>query len=315
MASLLPLRRKLQRPANRNKLVREAGLGMASGLGATLYSFVRIAELLGEPAMLDAASQAASAISSELITGDRQLDVLGGVAGAILGLLALHRATGDSTHLNWATACGQHLLDQRRASSFGPPAWSTVVADRLFIGFSHGAAGIAFSLLRLFETTQNADFWNAAQEGIAFEKHAFSTSDDNWPVSIASTQANGELEFLAAWCYGAPAIGLARIGRPSHAGHSRGAAGHRRRLTVHAASQLFDGADHLCCELGRLELLLAAGLRLDRPRVDRPDSPSPGSRIVRRATASWTVSTYTGSRMASPHPEFFRELPASVISC
>ncbi len=90
----------------------------------------------------------------------RHLDVVVALAGAILGLLALHHATGDGAALDFACRCGQRLLRQRTTAPSGHPVW-VALEGRLLIGFGHGAAGIAYALLRLVEpqTLPSALLW------------------------------------------------------------------------------------------------------------------------------------------------------------
>ena len=73
------------------------GIGGATGVGGLIYTLVHAARLLGRPDYLAAASAAVDGIARHTIGADRAIDVLSGAAGAILGLLSLHRATGDRT--------------------------------------------------------------------------------------------------------------------------------------------------------------------------------------------------------------------------
>src|SRR5262249_33720572 len=123
-------------------------LGAGVGLGGVVYALARLAALLGEPGLLEDARRAASLITDERIALDRQLDVGGGAGGAVRGLLALHAAAPASPALARAVRCGRHLLERRVPTAAGPRAWPTV-GGRALAGFSHGAAGIAYALLRL----------------------------------------------------------------------------------------------------------------------------------------------------------------------
>ena len=66
-----------------------------------------IGALLQDDSILDDAHRCSELITDDLIAADRQLDVLGGSAGAILGLLRLHRQTGDDAALRTAEKCGR----------------------------------------------------------------------------------------------------------------------------------------------------------------------------------------------------------------
>ena len=90
LAALAPLRAALvgRNPA---RTARSLGLGGALGMGSIVYAFAVISALLDDREMLSDAHRAAELITDDVIAADRQLDVLGGSAGAILGLLRLYR--------------------------------------------------------------------------------------------------------------------------------------------------------------------------------------------------------------------------------
>src|SRR5262249_59276422 len=78
-------------------------------------------------------------------------------------------------------------------------------------GFAHGAAGIAYALLRLHRQRPDPRLVKAAGEAIAYERANFSAADGNWLDVRAPTDA-GRSRYRNSWCHGASGIGLARIG-------------------------------------------------------------------------------------------------------
>ncbi len=144
LRALALLRRELaeQDAASAKRFARFTGIGGAAGLGSMIYSLVKVHALVDEPALLADAKQLADLISPELIQADKRLDVMGGAAGAILGLLALHDVVPSDTVLRTAAVCGDHLLAQRHGEPGHPRAWRTL-SERPLTGFSHGAAGIS----------------------------------------------------------------------------------------------------------------------------------------------------------------------------
>jgi type 2 lantibiotic biosynthesis protein LanM len=211
LSSLQPLRQVLQQLTidSQHRLVDQLGIGGGDGLGSLIYGLVRISQFLDEPSLLKEASQVAKLITPELIMTDRVFDVVGGTAGTILGLLTLceaeDRAT-DAPALELAIACGQHLLNHQTGSKHEPRAWKTW-RDRQLTGFSQGAAGIAYALLRLFAVTQDARWLEAATDAIAYERTMFSDDVQNW-ADLRSAPS----KFQVNWAHGAPGIGLARLG-------------------------------------------------------------------------------------------------------
>jgi lantibiotic modifying enzyme len=138
-------------------------------------------------------------------------------------------------------------------------------------GFSHGNAGIAWALGELADLTGEARFRTAERAAVAYERSLFSAEAKNWPDlrDLNALKLKGDADqprFMAAWCHGAPGIGLARIlswGRLDEPA---------TRAEIEAAlettlAQGF-GDNHSLChgDLGKLETLLQAGERLGDPR-------------------------------------------------
>lgn len=266
LRALQPLRKMLQLYPFQPKVARQVGIGSATGLGSDIYALVRVSEFLHEPDLLEVAKLAACAIAVESIAAERTFDLMGGVAGAILGLLALHQATLDPDVLAQAIACGNHLLENRIASDSGFRAWATV-NDKLLTGFSHGAAGIAYALLRLAKITSSQVFLAAAEEAIAYERSVFSPTDGNWPDLRSFNTGATQPGFMVSWCHGAPGIGLARLGGLK----MLDTAEIRQEIAVALnTTQQFglQDIDHLCCgNFGRIEVLLVAAQKLSRPEL------------------------------------------------
>ncbi len=155
LAATQPLCQALRYRAR--QMVRVIGIGGASGLGSVVYALVCISRFLDKPSLLEEAQLAALLITEEQIVSDRALDIIAGSAEAILGLLALYDASPGQAILERAIACGQHLLRVRTRSASGERSWQTI-GGRLLTGFSHGAAGIIYALLRLFAATRDAAY-------------------------------------------------------------------------------------------------------------------------------------------------------------
>jgi len=207
LAAIAHLRKNL-RSSNAARMVRSLGIGGAYGLGSIIYSLALIAKSLRCEDLLVDAHAAAGLFTDELIAADRQLDIMGGSAGAILALLRLFRDGQSSDVLKYATKCGEHLLSQPRHGPVGFRSWiGSGMGGRLLNGMSHGAAGYAYALASLVAATGREEFAEAASECIAFENSTYDPSRNNWPDLRGD---EGPL-WLCQWCHGAPGIGLARI--------------------------------------------------------------------------------------------------------
>jgi lantibiotic modifying enzyme len=167
-----------------------------------------LAQWLGYAGLRADAEIAARLFTDELIAADKQLDVMGGSAGAILALLRLHRDIRSEDALARAIKCGEHLLAQERVGSAGRRSWAGQGAGGMALnGMSHGAAGFAYALASLAAASGRGDFADAAAECIAFENASYNADRHNWP----DLRNSGQALWPCQWCHGAPGIGLARI--------------------------------------------------------------------------------------------------------
>lgn len=304
LAGLGPLRlllRALAAPAQQ-ALAQQIGIGGASGVGGFVYALARAGRLLGSQELLEDATRAAALISPATIRADRSHDVVAGAAGAILGLLALHESTGDAGLLERAYLCGQHLLERRSPSAAGPRAWANR-DGRLLTGFGHGAAGIAYALLRLHAAGPDGQLVAAAQEAIAYERGMFSPVAGNWPDLRASE--SDAASFMCGWCSGAPGVGLARLGGLPALDSPEARQDVALALeTTLAPGRL--GVDHLCCgHAARAELALTAGLRLGRPAlIERARQVAAG--VLARARRDGRFSLVAGLPREVATPGLFQ---------
>jgi type 2 lantibiotic biosynthesis protein LanM len=283
LSALQDLRKTLQdiKPNEQPRITKQLGIGGGIGLGSIIYTLVRVSQFLDEPELLNIANLAASLITQESLTSDRQFDPIAGAAGTILGLLSLYQAKVNPAVLEQAQALGYHLLNNRVKSDSGFRAWATL-EGKLATGFSHGAAGIAYTLLRLYKTTQESAFLEAAEEAIAYERSVFCPSTGNWPDVRTSDVGEDKLSFMTTWCHGAPGIALARLGGLA----ILDTAEIRQEIAVALnTTQQFglQNLDHLCCgNFGRMEVLLVAAQKLSRPEFWKT-AKNQAAQIVTRA--------------------------------
>jgi class II lanthipeptide synthase len=254
--------RKNMRSRNAARMARSLGIGGATGLGSIVYALTVMSKLLHADGLLADAHAAAELISDDLIAADKQLDVIGGSAGAILCLLRLHRDTQSDDVLKRALKCGEHLLAQARLGPEGRRSWrGPGPYSRVLNGMSHGAAGFAYALASLAAVTSRQEFANAASECIAFENASYDAEHTNWPDF-----RDAEPHWRCQWCHGAVGIGLARIAMTKRAEpDSKLMAGDIRAALAGAARGWPGHVDTLCCgTLGSVEFFGEAGRALGR---------------------------------------------------
>lgn len=278
LAALAELREDLRAP-DAGKRLGHLDIGGASGLGSIVYGLLCCGRLLADPELLEDSRRAAALFDEERLAADDRFDVMRGAAGAILALSALHEACPGDELRRLVHDCGDHLLSHRCEVSQGPRSWRTL-GDEPRTGFAHGAAGIAYALLRAGRLCGEITFEKAAVEAIAFEDALFSQEDGDWKIHAPGGGAQPAL--MTTWCNGAPGIGLARLQGRDVLDTDQTREDLRRALEATRTS-LGKGADFLCCgELGRLELLGTAGDAMGKPEL-REEALRHAAWVVRRA--------------------------------
>jgi lantibiotic modifying enzyme len=254
-------------------------LGLYGGTLGVAYAAVRAGLAADLPEL---ASEGLGLARSLPLGGDHPaypFDIISGRAGAILGLLFLSRCSGGGEFLDRAVQLGEELVAEARQSG---RRWSwdspQATGARMLTGVSHGAAGVAVSLLELFALTGSEPFFAAGIGAFDYEDYWFSVRRRNWPdlrsidpSTTADDDVNRDaLVYGTAWCHGSPGIGLARLRALSLVPASRRKVRQNLRASIDAAIEstleqavLYRRAEGMdvtpCHGLGGLtELLLAA---------------------------------------------------------
>jgi len=247
-----------------------ASIGAFEGLGAASYLLTHLGVLWQQQALLDEAQELARLLP-ELIEQDKRLDIIGGSAGCIAALLCLYAVAPEEHILAAAIQCGDHLLTSAKPMSVGV-GWSSVWQETPLTGFAYGAAGIAWSLLRLAEVSGQEHFRHTALAALAYERSLFSPEQQNWrdmrtsvPARAGTHEGEGDDPGMVAWCYGAAGIGLSCLDLLKYVDdvHIRQEIESALRTTMKHGF----GRNHCLChgDYGNLETLLTAARILDEP--------------------------------------------------
>ncbi|PYS92812.1 MAG: type 2 lantipeptide synthetase LanM, partial [Acidobacteria bacterium] len=256
-AALTTLRRQTERARATIKRI-----GAFDGWGGIIYTLAHLAVLWREPALLDEASEMVARLP-ELIEQDESFDIVGGAAGCIAGLISLHAVAPASQVVTCAVQCGDRLLAHALKMEQGIGWLTPAPARRPPTGFSHGAAGIAWSLLKLYELSQEERFHLAARAAIEYERSLFSPEQGNWLDqrdlgSFGRSKGDEKPKSINAWCYGAPGIGLARLSTLAQLND----AATQTEIEIALRTTLANGfgQNHSLChgDLGNIELLAVA---------------------------------------------------------
>ena len=309
LSALQPTRNLCQSSSlsSKDKLIRQLGIGAGKGLGSIIYTLVRCSQFLDEPTLLESARKFVSLLTPSNIKSDRTFDLVSGSAGLMLGLLTFYDATQDDRALELAKVCADHLIDNRVTSNTGFLTWATV-QDKLLTGIAHGAAGIAYALLRLSAEVADPVFKQAAKSAIAYEGTMFSPQAQNW-LDLRSDWANAQPSdrqaFGMSWCNGAPGIGLARLGGLSMLDSEV----IRQEIEVALKTTQKIGLhdiDRVCCgNLGYTEVFLVAGSRLKRAELIEL-AQKQAAYLVNRAEKTGCFQLFPGNFQGIYNPGFFQ---------
>ncbi|MDI3328686.1 MAG: type 2 lanthipeptide synthetase LanM family protein [Alicyclobacillaceae bacterium] len=234
------------------------------GLGSVLYALSHLGPILDGPKWLEGMEEIVR-LMGRAVEEDRYYDLLSGGAGVVHVLLNVYEQFGLPSALGAASAYGDHLCRNRRATGKGAAWFGEGKEDRGLAGMAHGVAGISWALLRLAAATGKEEYRRVAEEGLAYERSLFHPGAGNWE----DRRFEGDKAFSSvAWCHGAPGIGLSRLLSLDYVSPSQRAemAGEIRTAVSTLLSRGL-GRSHCLChgDLGNAEFLLRAGSRLGNP--------------------------------------------------
>jgi type 2 lantibiotic biosynthesis protein LanM len=248
-------------------------IGAFNGWGGIIYALSHLAVLWQDQELLDYADDLLSRLPG-LIEKDESLDLVGGCAGCIGGLLALHHVSASEKALAAAVQCGNRLVDAATPVKGGVGWLTNLKTVNPITGFAHGAAGYAWALLELAAQTGNNKYSDIALQAILYEHTQYVPEIENWTDNAGGHEpgvpkAAGP---SMAWCYGAPGIGMARVSAMKRLTHP--AVREDLDLAIQATIQHGIGTNHSLChgDLGNLDFLLqacrATGSRELQAKVD-----------------------------------------------
>ena len=134
-------------------------------------------------------------------------DIIGGSAGIGLTLLYAHEVLGDPDALQVAVDAAPPLLALAQEAEGGLNWPMSPSYPRLMPNFSHGTAGVAYFLARLYEVTGDQDLLDAALQGASYLT-AISRNEGRGSL-IFHHEPEGEDLFYLGWCHGP--TGTARL--------------------------------------------------------------------------------------------------------
>jgi type 2 lantibiotic biosynthesis protein LanM len=257
LRALEGIRRGIRRDGRR--VLEAEPLGAFEGIGGIVYAFVLVGRWIGEPSLHEEAIAVAGSVGEPQIRADRRYDLVGGSAGFVMALAALHRASGEPGTLEPLARAAEHLVASAVVQERGI-GWP--VNGPALAGIAHGNAGIAMALATAFELTGVTGLWSGAERALDYERSIRRDDLANWPDLRVSTDG----EAMTAWCHGAPGIALARSRLLQI--HPHTGAREDLEMALKTARRTILRAGHLCCGMAGInDILLELGRRTGDPSL------------------------------------------------
>jgi type 2 lantibiotic biosynthesis protein LanM len=218
-------------------------VGGFAGYGAQIWTWLSLSDLLQRPALLERAQASGLALEARGFDDRDGLDVIDGVAGVVVPLLALAEATGDARWLALAARAARQLEKTAVIDALGAH-WISAFEHPIG-GFSHGATGMGWALARLAMSAAGSQadrlrWGRLADAAFAFEDSLYDTSCGNW----IDRRYPAIKKSHDTWCNGSVGIGLASADLYARGG----AAQHLQRLRrALAAARGKWGISHTLC--------------------------------------------------------------------
>jgi len=233
-------------------------MGGFIGIGSQILAWLTLHGLQPQSGFVDMAVRQGLAMEAWDIDNEPGLDILQGVSGAIVPLLQLADAAGDSRWLDLAAKAGRRLeqaaiIDERGAR------WPASIFPEPLGGFAHGSTGIGWALTRLGWSAAGSEAdrkrWLAlAERAFDFEESLYDAGAGNW-IDVRKPESR---DFANTWCHGSVGIGLAACDLYARTGGARHLSTLRR--AVQAAKRGGWGHSHTLChgDLSTWELMMRA---------------------------------------------------------
>lgn len=182
-------------------------LGLANGVGGTVYGLVALSVLLDDLGYAERAGTILQTVTPEALATDRNFSLYGGAAGLAAGATALCRLGGQeaASARPILAACVDHLLDHQRSHPRGGACWLRPGRTDGLIGYMQGTSGIAQALAQAAPDHRADELLAAAQAALTYER-AVAAERSGYPDLRDKVGAP-----LRGFANGAAGAGLARI--------------------------------------------------------------------------------------------------------
>ncbi len=192
---------------------KEQGMGLYEGLAGVLFAVEETFRATGDKkyreGFLDGLKRVreAASVKGAGVEWGSVTDIISGGAGTGLFLIYAYHETKDRAWLDLAARAGARLAELGRSENGGLKWAMDPGYPRLMPNFSHGTAGIAYFLARLYQETGRKEFLNAALLGAKYLISVAAT--EGGTCQVFHHEPDGKDLYYLGWCHGP--VGTARL--------------------------------------------------------------------------------------------------------
>lgn len=199
----------------RGSALDEDGAGLYTGVAGIAYVLEMVRQATGDGRMAEGRAHAVALLRDSLVplgkgaAWNHSTDIISGSAGIVLTLAWLDRH--GEVWSDWrsdARRVGERLLEVATPEHGGLKWAISGDVPRRYPNFSHGTAGVAYTLATLSDACGEPRFLDAALAGERYLR-AIATRTPNDGIKIFHSEPGGEELYYLSWCHG-PA-GTARL--------------------------------------------------------------------------------------------------------
>jgi len=186
-----------------NQYIDDRNLGAFSGEYSIVYMYQLLYIFTNKRIYLEYARKHALCLEGKNVASP---DIIDGKAGILNVIINFYIITNEKQFMNKAIQLGEELLQETMCCETGL-GWRIENLEKPLAGFSHGNAGIVYSLLRLSGLTNKIDANSVIKSALEYEQHLYNEDLNNW----IDLRGNHLGACPVAWCHGASGILLSLL--------------------------------------------------------------------------------------------------------
>lgn len=182
----------------RNKLSQK--IGFYDGIAGYYFLLSYAAKFLDNTTYYNISKEVRINLINELMKDSNSNDLISGVAGIILNF---SNNTVNLLDEDIQKICTKKLITSYKTIDKQTVYWENKSFKKGLGGLGHGVSGIALSLFRLYQITNEDHFLDLGIKGLNYDEKLFDKTALNW----RDNRFNGNV-FSNSWCHGSPGMML-----------------------------------------------------------------------------------------------------------